>query len=69
MSYDIADDRLDGAAQIGKFIGTNTKNTFYLLERGLVPCGKIGPRWVASKSALTAHFRKVTGATDDRMVA
>jgi hypothetical protein len=55
-SLAIADDRLDGVAAIAAFIGEPPRRTNYLLERGILPAGKLGTRWVASKRRLTRHY-------------
>jgi hypothetical protein len=58
----IADDLLRGVKPISAFLGESERRVFYLLERGLIPGGKIGASWVASKTALREHFAKLTGA-------
>ena len=57
-----ADDVLRGVSAIAAFLGENERRTFYLCERGLIPCGKLGTGWVASKRALRAHYARLTGA-------
>jgi hypothetical protein len=47
-------DPIWGAAAIGRVIGRNPRQTFFLLESGLLPAKKIGARWVASKRKLLA---------------
>ena len=37
----IADDLLRGVKPIAAFLGENQRRTFYLLEKRLIPCGKI----------------------------
>jgi len=49
-------DLLWGAAAIAAFIGKTKRATFHLLEQQQIPARKIGAQWVASKSALRAHF-------------
>lgn len=56
----VGDDVLEGAEAIGKFIGVNRRRAHYLLERHEIPAGKVGSRWVASKSALTEHYARIT---------
>lgn len=57
----IAEDRLEGAEQIGRFIGNLTpRETRRLLEGGHWPCWREGRVYVASKSALLAHWRAMT---------
>jgi hypothetical protein len=43
-----------GAIAIGKVIGRNPRQAFFLLENGLVPAKKVGERWVASRKKLLA---------------
>jgi hypothetical protein len=57
-----ADDLLRGVAAIGEYIGEPDRRVFYLCERGLIPCGKLGAGWVASKRTLRLHFARLTGA-------
>jgi hypothetical protein len=61
----ITDDALRGVVEIADFIGESQRRTFYLCERGLIPVGKLGSRWIASKTKLRAHYDKITsgGAT------
>ena len=57
----IAEDRLEGAEQIGQFIGNLTpRETRRLLEKGHWPCWREGRLYVASKAALFAHWRAMT---------
>jgi hypothetical protein len=37
-------------------VGLNERQTFYLLQRGLLPAVKIGDIWYAYPSALRATF-------------
>jgi hypothetical protein len=60
MSSAIAGDRLDGVAAIAEFIGEPRRRTNYLLERGIIPAGKLGNRWVAFKRRLTEHYQTLT---------
>ena len=53
------DDRLDGAKAIAGYCGFSLRRTFYLLERGELPAGKIGTIWTASKVKLAEHLAKV----------
>ena len=57
----VAQDALRGAKQIADFRGEPLRRTNYLLERGLIPAGKEGNHWVASKSVLRAHHARLTG--------
>ena len=53
-SETIAADLLRGGSAIARFIGESERRTFYLLEHGFLPAGKVGASWVASKAALRA---------------
>jgi hypothetical protein len=56
----LADDRLRGVGPISAFIGEPRGRTYYLLENGQLPAGKMGRTWLASKAALRAHYEKIT---------
>jgi hypothetical protein len=58
----LSSDLLRGADAISRFTGENRRRVFYLLENGQLPAGKQGNVWIASKSALRAHYRRLTGA-------
>jgi hypothetical protein len=53
-------DLLKGVPQIAEFIDESERRTYYLLERGYLPAGKMGATWIASKQALRAHFSRIT---------
>lgn len=55
----VADDKLRGVRQIARFIGEPERVTYYLLENSIIPAGKLGRSWVASKEVLRAHFRRI----------
>jgi hypothetical protein len=57
----IAADTLRGIKAISEFIGETPRRTFYLAERGYLPCGKIGANYIASKQTLRAHYARITG--------
>ena len=59
---DIGADLLWGCWAIAEYTGQGERKTSYRLERGLLPAGKVGAQWVASKSALDDHFRRLTSA-------
>jgi len=59
-SKTLADDILRGAPAIADFIGQTPKNTYYALENGLLPAGKEGGSWVASKEVISEHYRQLT---------
>jgi len=46
-----------GAANIGRVINRPPRQTFYLLEKGLLPARKIGDAWVSTRTELRAAMR------------
>jgi hypothetical protein len=44
------------ASAIAKFIGRSTRQTFCMLEKGVLPAKKVNGRWVASRQKLVAFF-------------
>jgi hypothetical protein len=56
----LGDDLLKGMDQIAGFIGASKRRAFYLAEKGLIPCGKLGANWIASKRALREHYARLT---------
>ncbi len=60
---DIGQDLLWGVRAIAAEINQPERKTIYMPERGLLPGGKVGARWVASKSAIAERFRRLTSAT------
>lgn len=56
----LVDDRLVGTKAIAAFRGDSERRTVYLLERGLIPAGKEGSRWVASRRRLLEHHDVLT---------
>jgi hypothetical protein len=50
-----------GAEAIGREIGLNPRQTFYLLEKGALPATRVGRKWCSTRSALRAHFAKLAG--------
>jgi hypothetical protein len=70
MESDMNDDNLSadllkGVTKIAAFIEEPPRRTYYLLEKGLLPAGKLGSTWIASKAKLRARFAEITagGAT------
>jgi hypothetical protein len=55
----VADDALEGVEAIARYLGLASRRTTYLLERGLLPAGKLGTRWVASKKRLSRHYAEL----------
>ena len=49
-------DILIGADQIGKFLNSNPRRAYRLLETGQIPAFKLGGRWYARKSTLEKRF-------------
>jgi hypothetical protein len=41
-----------GAEAIGNVIGKNRRQTFWLLQNGLLPARKVGSLWVSERQAL-----------------
>jgi hypothetical protein len=58
MTITESDDVVWGAPAIGRVIRKNPRQTYYLLEHGLIPARQIGSQWVASRSRL---LRVLTG--------
>lgn len=56
----VATDKLRGIPKISEYIGENERRTYYLCERRLIPCGKEGTSWIASKRALKEHYARLT---------
>jgi len=56
----LANDVLTGKKAIADFTGESERRTQYLLETGQIPAGKLGRRWVGSKSALRQHYARLT---------
>jgi hypothetical protein len=57
MHDSIGGDLLRGAQAIADFVGLKLRDAFDKLEKGYLPATKEGHLWVASKSALRAHYR------------
>jgi hypothetical protein len=45
-----------GVEAIGEFIGRKPRQTYYLLQQGLIPGQKVGTTWTALPSRLRARF-------------
>ncbi len=54
-----SDDRLDGVGEYAKFTGFNERRCYYLLERGLLPGGKLGKGWIGSKRTVTKYLDEI----------
>ena len=55
----LGDDILRGVPEIAYFTGEPERRIYYLLERGLIPGGKLGAIWLASKSKLREHYSRI----------
>jgi hypothetical protein len=60
----LADDLLDGAAAIASYIGKTRRETYWVIQQGQIPAGRLGRKIIGSKRALDRHMTKITrGAT------
>ncbi|WP_439925298.1 hypothetical protein [Nitrobacter sp. JJSN] len=60
MTEVLENDLVWGVSAIAREINQTSRQTHYMLERGLLPGGQQGQRWVASRKALREHFEKLT---------
>jgi hypothetical protein len=60
MAETIEGDLVWGVKNIAAEINQTPRQTHYQLEKGLLPGGQQGEKWVASRAALRAHFAKIT---------
>jgi hypothetical protein len=61
MSDDtLVSDTLRGVSEIAQFTGEAERRTYYLLEHGIIPGGKMGAQWIASKTKLREHYARIT---------
>jgi hypothetical protein len=58
----IGDDLIWGAEAIAAEINRTPRQTFHMLENGLLPAGKVGEKWVGSRTTIRAALLKITGA-------
>ena len=56
----LSSDLIWGAAAIADEIGLTLRQAQHQLDRGILPAGKQGRTWVASKQRLRQHFDDVT---------
>ena len=56
----LADDLLNGAPAIAAEINEPLHRTYRLLEGRHIPASKLMGKWVSSRSALRAHFTRLT---------
>lgn len=59
---DLKDDLLRGVKAIAAFINEEERSTYHKLASGLLPGGKEGAVWVASRRVLREHYARITGA-------
>ena len=59
QTSDDGGDFLWGCKAIAAFIDRTPRQTFHLLEAKKLPAGKIGPNWIATKSALTKYIHRI----------
>jgi hypothetical protein len=45
-----------GQSQVAAELGVSPRAALHLLERGLIPAGRLGGRYVVSKRLLREHF-------------
>ena len=63
LDTDLDDDVVWGAKAIGEVINQPPRKTSYLLEKGVLPAGKINNRWVSSKKRLRKQIAAVISGT------
>jgi hypothetical protein len=56
----LADDLLDGGAEIAEFLGTNTREVYHLHKTGRLPIGRLGRKLIASRSQLRRAAKALT---------
>ena len=49
-----------GASAIARAIGRTDRQTFHLLNQGILPAKRVGNRWVAERGALMRFFTMET---------
>lgn len=55
-----AEDLLDGAKDYEEFTGFPRRRCYYLLETGQLPGGKMGSRWIGSKTVVREYLARLT---------
>jgi len=55
----MADDTVESVAAIAAYIGKTERQTFYLLEKQLIPGFKLGGKWHMRKSSYSAHIARL----------
>jgi hypothetical protein len=56
----LAEDLLVGAREVGLYIGRSPSAAHRLMATGMIPCGRVGQLYVASKRTLDRHFAELT---------
>jgi hypothetical protein len=56
----LADDLLNGAAEIAAFLGTKPREVYLLAQTKRLPIGRLGRKLFASKRALSRSVEKIT---------
>jgi hypothetical protein len=59
----MADDTLEGTAEIAEFIGKSKRQTQYLLETKRLPAYKLGVLWHMRKSRYVRHVEQLEDGT------
>lgn len=62
MTENLADDLLESAAEIAKFIGKTERQTQWLLEKGRIPAWKLGGKWHMRRSVFLQHVAQLEAA-------
>ena len=57
-------DTLKGVPKIAAFLEETERRTYYLLEQKILPAGKLGSVWVASKTKLQARLAAITDGAE-----
>jgi hypothetical protein len=66
MAGRIGDDLLIGQSQVAAELGVTPRAALHLLERGLIPSGRLGGRYVVSKRRLRKHFEAIAAGETAR---
>jgi hypothetical protein len=56
----LADDLLNGAAEIADFLGTNVREVYHLAKTKRLPIGRLGKKLIASRSKLRRAANALT---------
>ena len=56
----LADDLLRGIQEIAEFIDESEQRTSALCAQRLIPAGRLGYMWIASKRRLRQHYAEIT---------